>query len=740
MTPATRTIDTPPRGDLANILAPRSIAVIGASRGAGSVGHQILANLLAHGFTGAVYPVNPYARSVCSVRAYPNVVEVPDAIDMAVIVVPKDLVLAAADECGAAGVKALVVISAGFREVGAEGAAREQELMAIVRRHGMRIVGPNCMGVINADPAVSMNATFALGMPPFGHAAFVSQSGALGLNVLDYARDYGFGISQFVSVGNRADVSNNDLLAVWENDPTVQVILMYVESFGNPSRFLEIASRVTKQKPVIVVKSGRSRAGARAALSHTGALAASDRAVDAMLTQAGVLRASTIEELFDMAMAFETTVLPRSRRTAVITNAGGPGIVAADAMEACGLELAELTPETRAVLAPLFPAEASIRNPLDMIASATPAGYAAAMRAVLADPNIDAVVPIFMPPFAIRQKEIASAIRGAAESCPTKTVLAVLMGREGPRAGRAQLHAAHIPAYIFPESAARALSALNRQREWMQRPSADPVALDVDRDGATAIIGRAQREGREQLMPMEAMELLRAYGIPIAKAVLALDEDDVAAAVREIDAPVALKIVSPDITHKTDVGGVKVGVVGEGQAREAYRALIAQVHSAQPDARLDGVIVQQMVRGGRETIVGISRDPAFGPLVMFGLGGILVEALGDVAFRIPPMDDVQAADMLGAIRGAKILDGVRGEPPADRAALVASLRRIGQLAADFPAILELDVNPLLALSDGVVAVDARVRVAVPQQSERSKARPLLDSPPMSAHDIVGTMP
>ncbi|MEO8620917.1 MAG: CoA-binding protein, partial [bacterium] len=399
--------------DLSSILAPKSIAIVGASRDARSIGHQILANLLAEGFTGALYPVNPNAHAVCSVRAYPSVADVPEALDMALIVVPKEHVLAVAEGCGTAGVKSLVVISAGFREVGAAGAIRERALMDIVRRYHMRMVGPNCMGVINADPAVSMNATFAPGMPPFGHSAFVSQSGALGLSVLDYAQEYGIGISQFVSVGNKPDVSGNDLLEAWENDPSVRVILMYVESFGNPTRFLEIASRVTKTKPIIVVKSGRSRAGARAASSHTGALAASDLAVEALLTQAGVLRAGSIEELFDMAMAFEARTLPLSRRTAVITNAGGPGILAADAMEACGLELPELTPATIAALAPLFPAEASIRNPLDMIASATPSGYAAAMRAVLADPNIDAVVPIFVPPFAVRQEDIATAISNA---------------------------------------------------------------------------------------------------------------------------------------------------------------------------------------------------------------------------------------------------------------------------------------------------------------------------------------
>jgi acetyltransferase len=459
------------------------------------------------------------------------------------------------------------------------------------------------------------------------------------------------------------------------------------------------------------VKSGRSLAGARAASSHTGALAASDRAIDALLAQAGVLRAGTIEELFDMAMAFEARTLPRSRRTAVITNAGGPGILAADAMETCGLDLPELAPATIAALTPLFPAEASIRNPLDMIASATADGYAAAMRAVLADPGIDAVVPIFVPPFTVRQEDIATAISAASANFPDKTVLAVLMGREGLPHGRAELHASGIPAYIFPESAARALNALNKQREWKERLPANPQPLDVDKTAAAAIIRSAQVEGREKLTEIEALQLLAAYHIPVAAAVLATDEDSLVAAVRDIEGPVALKIVSPDITHKTDVGGVRIGILGDGEAKTAYHDILTSVRAAQPEAHIDGVLVQRMVSHGREIIVGISRDAEFRPLLMFGLGGILVEALADVVFRIPPIDDAQALEMLGLIRGAKILEGVRGEKPVDRKALVSVLRRIGQLAVDFPAILELDVNPLLAFPDGAIAVDARVRLS-----------------------------
>jgi acetate---CoA ligase (ADP-forming) len=697
--------------DLAALLAPRTIAVIGASRRPDTIGHQITANLIAHGFTGAVYPVNPSAMSVCAVRAYPTVEAIPDRIDLAVVVVPRQHVIDVATTCGAAGVRSLVVISAGFKEVGAEGARREQQLLDVTRSYGMRMVGPNCMGVVNAHPGVSMNATFAPAMPPFGHAAFVSQSGALGVSVLDYAREYGIGISQFVSVGNKADVSGNDLLLAWEHDPAVKVILMYVENFGNPTRFLEIATRITRTKPIIVVKSGRSLAGARAASSHTGALAASDVAVDALLAQAGVLRASSMEELFDMAMAFNVDRLPRSRRTAVITNAGGPGILAADALETNGLEVVELAPTTVDALRPLFPAEASIRNPLDMIASATPSGYRAALTAVLNDPRVDAVVPIFVPPFGVRQADVAEAIVEARKTCPDKPVLAVLMGRDGLPQGRAELHAASIPAYIFPESAARALAALNRHREWAARPNTTDAALVVDRQAAETIVTRATRDGRERLDELEALEMLSAYGIPVAQARRAQSADAAAAAATELGFPVAMKIMSADVVHKSDVGGVTLGLRDVASVRGAYDEIMASVQTRTPDARVQSVLIQRMLPpNGRELIVGTTRDRDFGALVMFGLGGIFVEALRDVVFRIAPLRCSDALDMLDGIRGARVLAGIRGGAPLDRASIADVLRRVSLLARDFPEIRELDVNPLMAYEDGVIACDARVRL------------------------------
>ncbi|HTH63533.1 MAG TPA: acetate--CoA ligase family protein [Gemmatimonadales bacterium] len=694
--------------DLDPILKPRSVAVIGASRRADTIGHEILANIVKYGFTGAVYPVNPKAASIHSIKAYPSVGDIPDAVDLAVIVVPKEHVLAVAESCGKKGVRGLVVISAGFKEVGEAGAAAERQLVDIVRRSGMRMVGPNCMGVLNAAPDISLNATFSPTMPPFGHAAFVSQSGALGLSVLDYATEYGIGISQFVSVGNKPDVSGNDLLLQWEHDATVGVILMYVENFGNPRRFLEIASRIAKQKPIIAMKSGRSRVGARAAASHTGSLAASDAAVDALLTQAGVLRAASMEELFDMAMAFTGSPLPRSRRTAVLTNSGGPGILVADALEPQGIELVDLSPETIARLRPLFPEEASLRNPVDMIASATAADYRAALDTLLADGNVDSAVAIFVPPLGIHAGDVAESIAAAAGQHPGKPVLAVLMGREGLPEGRAELHRAGIPAYIFPESAARALGALRRVREWRARPVVPDRPLTVDRERAARLIAQARSAGRTKLSELEVFGVLSAYGIAVAPARLAHDAEDAARAAAEVGYPVAVKIVSAQIIHKTEVGGVRTGIGTAVELKEACVEMLDSVSRQAPSATIDGLLVQRMISGGRETIVGVSRETVFGPLVMFGLGGIYVEALADVVFRIAPLGPLDVHDMLKGIRGAAILEGVRGAPPVDFAALGEVVRRVGQLALDHDDVAELDINPLLALPQGATAVDARI--------------------------------
>ena len=703
---------TTPAGLLDPILKPRTIAVVGASRQANTIGHQLVANLVDRGFTGAVYPVNPKAGSVHALPAWPSVSAVPAALDVAVVCVPKERVLDVAEECGAKGVKGLVVISAGFREVGGEGVERERQLMEIVRRHGMRMVGPNCMGMINTDPAYSMNATFVAPMPAFGPAAFVSQSGAIGANVLDYATEYGIGIAQFVSMGNKPDVSGNDLLLQWEHDAQVGVILMYVENFGNPRKFLETAGRITRTKPIIALKAGRSQVGARAASSHTGALAASDSAVDAMLQQAGVLRAASIEELFDMAMAFSVLKPPRGRRVGVVTNSGGPGVLAADALEEQGLDLVEFTSSTVAQIAPLFPAEASIRNPLDMIASANAHGYRIALDAILDDEQVDAAVAIFTPPLGVRTADVSEAIASVAQAHRDKPVLTVLMGREGLPQGKRELQAAGVPAYIFLESAARALAALVRHGAWAARPPREvpsTESLGVDMARVRTIVDAARARGERKLGELDALAVVDAYGIPTVGARVAATADEaVAIAASLCGGPVVLKIVSPQVIHKSDVGGVRIGVAGADGVRRAYEEIVASVRRAMPDAMIDGVLVQRQVAGTRELIAGITRQPGFGPLVMVGLGGVLVEVLRDVTFRVAPIDRREAGDMLAGLRGARMLGALRGMPAVDRGQLADVLVRVARLGADFPEIAELDINPLLLDGTGGVAVDARV--------------------------------
>ncbi len=496
------------------ILRPRSIAVIGASRRPGTIGYQIVDNLLRHGYEGVVYPVNPNARSIHSVPSYPSVSAIPGEVDMAMVVVPKQYVLEVVDECGAKGIAGLVVITAGFREVGGTGAQLEAELMARVRRYGMRLVGPNCMGVLSTAPELSMNATFAPTMPPPGPVSLMSQSGAMGVTILDYASEYGIGINDFVSVGNKPDVSGNDLIQYWADDPRTSVILMYLENFGNPQKFTRLARQITKRKPIIVVKAGRTGVGARAASSHTGALAGADVAVDALLSQCGVIRVDTVEELFDLAMAFDELPVPAGNRVAIVTNAGGPGIIIADACESRGLEVVQLSDATQAALRQVLAEEASVRNPVDMIASATPESYRLVLDRVLRDENVDAAIAAFVPPLGIRQEEVAAAIV-AAKKGHQKPVLAVLMGRDGLPQGRAELHEAGVPGYIFPESASKALAAMYRYRKWLERPEGRVLEVDADRDRVRQIIARACESGTGHLAGPDALAVFRAYGIPV---------------------------------------------------------------------------------------------------------------------------------------------------------------------------------------------------------------------------------
>jgi acetyl coenzyme A synthetase (ADP forming)-like protein len=678
---------------------PSVVAVVGANREPGRIGSEIFRNLRETGFTGTLVPVHPDAPEIDGLKAWPTVADVPGPVDLAIIVVPAARVADVVDDCIAKGVKALVVISAGFGETGGNGQALETALVEKIRAAGIRMIGPNCMGIINTDPAFNLNATFSPVYPPAGRVAFSTQSGALGLAILTYVRRLNLGISSFASIGNKADVSGNDLIQYWAEDPRTDVILLYLESFGNPKKFGQIARRVGRRKPIVAVKAGRSTAGARAASSHTGARATSDALVDTLLRQAGVIRTHTLEELFDVAALLATQPVPKGKRVAIVTNAGGPGILAADACEANGLELPPLAPETAAALRALLPPAASVANPVDMIASATPEQYRKSIELVLADPNVDSLLVIFIPPLVTAAADVAAAIKaGVCER--TKPVLATFMGAQGP------VPLYPVPAYVFPESAAVALARATAYGEWLARPVGDAPSLPAfDREAARQIVRDALAAGGGWLPATASQALLKACGIDVAEATVAHTADQAATTAARIGFPVVLKALGASVLHKTEVGGVRLGLASEHAVREAFADLSVRLGS-----RLEGVLVQRMITGGVEMVVGAINDPSFGPLVMAGTGGIFVELVGDTVFRMCPLTETDAEDIVNEMKGRVLLHGYRGAPPVDEAAFRTTLLRVSQLVDACPEIQEMDINPVLVLSKGAVAVDVRVRI------------------------------
>ncbi|MDR5697152.1 MAG: GNAT family N-acetyltransferase [Armatimonadota bacterium] len=690
--------------------APRGVAVIGASRRRGTIGGEVFRNLLSYGFEGPVYPVNPAAPYVQGVVAYPTVEAIPGPVDLAVVVVPAAQVVDVARQCARKGIRALVVISSGFAEVGDDGRALQDELLAVCRGAGMRLIGPNCMGIVNTDPRVRLNATFAPVPPPPGRVGFMSQSGALGLAVMDYASALGLGLSTFVSVGNKADISGNDLLQYWETDERTDVILLYLESFGNPRKFSRIARRVGRSKPIVAVKSGRSSAGARATSSHTGALvAASDVTVDALFRQAGVIRTDTLEEMFDVAALLANQPPPRGRRVGIVTNAGGPGILCADACEAEGLQVPVLEESTRSRLRALLPPEASVANPVDMIASATADHYRAAIELVGEDANVDALVVIFIPPLATRPEDVARAIvEGARSLAGHKPVLAVFMSARGvpPELGAAGVR---IPSYAFPEAAAIALARAARYGEWRARPmSAPPQLPDIRRDQAAAVVAAALQRGEGWLTADEVQMLLSCYGLPVLPQRTAADPEQAGQAAEEIADEVALKAVAPGLLHKTEVGGVRLHLAGRRAVAAAAAEMAERVRSAgYPEVSF---LVQRMAPPGVEMIVGVVWDRQFGPVVACGAGGVLVELLHDVSVRIAPLTEAEASEMIEGLRTYPLLTGYRGREVYDLAALRDVVLRVGALVEDIPQIAEMDCNPVIVHRQGASIVDARVRV------------------------------
>jgi len=689
-------------------LEPRSVAVVGASRQPGRVGNAVLRNLLACGFPGELYAVNPAAGEVEGIPTAPSVEGIGAEIDLAVVAVPAGKVLAVARECAAKGVRALIVLSAGFAESGPEGVSRERELLGICREAGMRLIGPNCLGVLGTDPRHPLDATFAPGVPPPGDVGFATQSGALGLALIDLAATKGVGVSSFASVGNRADITPNDLLEFWEQDPRTRVALLYLESFSDPRRFARISRRIGPKKPIVAVKSGRSGSGARAAGSHTGALlAASDRATDALFEQSGVIRAETLAELLDVASLLSSQPLPRGPRVGILTNAGGPGIMCADACEAAGLEVPELAPEVREELRAFLPSEAALGNPVDMIATAEAEHFRRAIAALAGWDGIDALIVIFIRPLLTAAADVAAAVHEAVADLPRELpVQAVFMSPEDHATLQRE---ATVPSYLYPEDAARALGKVHGHVRWRQRPRLPaPAPGDVREAEAAAILAEALGEAREWLEPERCERLLDAYGITTPQSRMAIDPEAAGRAATEIGGTVALKAVGPEIRHKTEIGAVRLGLTGAAQVAGAAREIDAEL--ARRGLAREAFQVQSAIADGVEMIVGIATDPVLGAVIACGAGGTAVELLGDVQLRVSPLDSTDPSEMLDGLAVRPLLSGYRGADPVDLAALEDVIARVDALARSHPEIVELDLNPVLATPAGAIAVDSRVRL------------------------------
>ena len=705
---------------LKRFFEPRSIAVVGASRRRGSIGGEVFHNLLNSGFPGPVYPVGPHP-TVQSVSAYHDVREISGPIDLAVIVVPADAVPAAAQACAEKGVGALVVISAGFAETGPAGLTRQEALLEVCRRSGMRLIGPNCMGVLSTAQGLSLNATFAPASPPEGHIGFMSQSGALGLAVIDRARRIGVGLSTFVSVGNKADISGNDLLEYWETDPETDLVMLYLESFGNPRRFSRLARRIGRAKPILAVKGGRSAAGARATSSHTGALlAASEVTVDALFAQSGVIRADTLGELFDVATLLASQPPPRGRRVGIVTNAGGLGVLCADACADHGLEVPELSASTRTTLGGFLAAASSTGNPIDLIASASTDDYERTIAAVAGSGEVDALIVIFIPPLATPVADVVPGVKRAATPLSERMpVVGVFMGSE---AAGSDVHSPRLPVYTFPEDAARALARAAQWAEWRARPEDSPWrASDANQDQARALTAAALGRDESWLGPDSVQALLECYGIRLVESRLATTPAEAAAAAAEMACPVAVKAYGEGIVHKTQAGAVALALGDPPAVEAAARAMAERLRIS--GLRIEGFLVQRMAGEGVEMIVGLVQDPEFGPVIACGAGGTAVELLNDVSVRLTPLTESEADEMIRCLKTFPLLDGYRGRPKADVASLCGLVLRLGALAEDLPEVVEVDLNPVIAGPNGAHVVDARVRLEQRELRSPEGARP-----------------
>ncbi len=703
---------------LDKIMRPKAIAVVGASTKDHTIGSDIMKRLKEYKFTGDIYPVNPKGGEIEGFKAYTNVKEIPGNVDLAIIVIAQKFVLQAIDDCHEKGIKGICIISAGFKESGAEGAAAEKELVAKLKEYGMRCVGPNCLGVVNTAPDIRMDGCFAESLPERGNIGFVSQSGALGGGILNILKDLNLGFAQFISIGNQADINAETAMEYWENEDDVEQILLYMESIQNPANFRKLASRITKKKPILALKAGRSAAGASAASSHTGSLAGADKAANALLMQSGVIREYSLKNLFATAKVFATSAIPKGDRVAIITNSGGPGIMATDAVCEYGMQMAKISDETKEKLRSFLPAAASVKNPIDMIASAPIEHYKQTIETVMADENVDMIVAIYLPFLGLKDIDVAQAMMEIKAKHPEKPLIGVFMTKSEFFTKLSNMDV-NMPFFMYAEEAVDGLQRLNQQRLWMERPEGKRPVYDVDKAKAEKIIKGAVAEGRAQLTTLESIDVLDAYGIRACKYGLATNEEEVAQLGNSIGYPVVMKMTSKTTSHKTDVGGVRVNIQSEEQLREEYRDLIAKLTEKGLIDGLEGVIIQEMVKGNREMVCGVATDPQYGPMMMFGLGGVFIETMKDVTFRIAPLTDVDADEMIKSVKAYELLKGARGTKPADIAQIQETLLRLSQMVNDFKFIDELDINPLLIsekTGEGI-AVDGRIKVRVDEVKE-----------------------
>ena len=703
---------------LDKIMKPKSIAVIGASTKEHTIGSDIMKRLQEYKFKGNIYPVNPKGGIIEGLQAYTSVLEIPGSVDLALIVVNSKFVLSTLDQCNEKGIKGICIITAGFKETGKEGAELEKELLNKIRQYGMRCVGPNCLGVVNTHPDIQMDACFAESLPERGNIGFVSQSGALGGGILNILKDLNLGFAQFISIGNQADVNAETAIEYWENDDDVKQILLYMESIQNPQNFRKLATRVTKKKPILALKAGRSAAGASAASSHTGSLAGADKAAAALLHQSGVIREFSLQNLFETAKVFSNCPIPKGDRVAIITNSGGPGIMATDAVCEYGMQMAKISDETKEKLRSFLPAAASVKNPIDMIASAPIEHYKETLKTVVADDNVDMIIVIYLPFLGLKDIDVAKAVMEIKAEHPEKPIIGVFMTKNEFFTKLSDMDV-NIPFFMYAEQAADGLNRLNQQRLWMEREEGKIPCYDVDREKVKNIILKSINDGRDQLTTLESIDVLQAYGIRACKYGLATNIDEVVTLGNSIGYPVVMKMTSKTTSHKTDVGGVVVNIRSEEQLRNEYNALLSRLEEKGLLDGLEGVIIQEMVKGNREMVCGIATDPQYGPMMMFGLGGVFVEVMKDVTFRIAPLTDNDAIDMIKSVKAYQLLEGARGTTPANIEQIKETLLRLSQLVNDFKFIDELDINPLLIsekTGEGI-AVDGRIKVRMNEAKE-----------------------